>query len=266
MKEKLLVLFDDVLSDPDEEGLIKKVDRKEIEIICSALKELDIDLLEDLIDDYSPYQAEAFLNYVGVQRLAIDIFKNTKEKEDGIELFKKLLEKVGGSSGTKEQKILNALKAVSTFEDDEEHILERALNRRNKEFVLFVHNSIVRDKEDGICSGDNKRYHPVPVSGHYRLANSLESAKKRSRYACILGVYCFIDSTTEGDRFRRSVANLFNNSGVQSLIKNPLTKGGLALTKSAPQNRWSEPACNNLNLYWNNGPSLDMGLGDSSTP
>ena len=262
VKEKLVVLFgDDVLGDPDEEKLIKKMDKEDINVICSAVRELDIDLLENLIDDYVPYQAEVFLNWVGVNKLAIEIFKNTKDTGDGIDLFKKLLEKVGGSSGTQWQKILNALKAKNQFEeDDEEHILERALNQNNKELVRFIHNNIVRDREDGICGEDNKRYHPTPDSGSYlNNEEGFESAKKRSKYACILGVYCFVDDTEEGNRFRKNLAQLLKESGVGSLIRSPTTKGGMGLTNSAPQNEWSHPVCKELRITWNNG-AVDMGL------
>ncbi len=285
--DKLVIIFKDVLEDPDEEKLIQKIQEEELDIICSAMKELSLDLLEDLIDDYGPYEAQLLLNYVGVKKPALELFTKTQEKEDGIDLFKKLLEKAGDSSGTatKEAKMLQALKDKSEFQDENEvSLLERALNNNNKDLVHFIHKNIVHDKDEGLCGGDNERFHPQPVDRAQDIKydandpnlipgygagsgvpSALSFASDRSQYACILAFYCYIDNTRGGNILRKKLAWLLKESGVRSFIKSPVRKGGLNLSSQKAQDEWPHQACFELNLRWKNG-AVDMGLDEVPNP
>ena len=292
IKNKLHVLFNDVLSNPDEENLIQKIKQEELDIICSAVKELSTDLLEDLIDEYGPYEAQLLLNYVGVRKSALEIFTKTEEKEDGIELFKKLLEKAGDRSNADKQegKILKALKNKNEFQDDdEESILQRALNSKNKALVHFIHENLIKDKDEGLCGGDNERYHPQPIERAqtqeyvYKDTNTVDTptpgygegvgvpsaipaARDNSQYACILAVYCYIDNTRGGNMLRKNLAFLLKESGITHFIKSPVRKGGLNLSSHRAQNEWSHQVCYELNLRWKNGTAIDMGLQEIPNP
>ena len=263
VEKQLVALFNDILTNPSEDKLIKMVQQEELDAVCASVKELDVDLLEDLIEEYSSYDARLFLHYMGVQTPAIEIFEKTPEKEDGVEIFKALLEKAGNSSSDKAvEKILQALKTKIKFEDDdEETVLERALNHNNSRLVQFVHKNIVTDNEEGICGEDNESYHPVPGTT-YPLPGGSDAerpAEAKKRQACILAVYCYIDDTREGNRFRRSLSFLLKEKQVQTFIRLPHGKGGLEVPSTQAQKEWNHTACEDLKKDWDNG-DIDLGL------
>ena len=300
VEKELLVLFgDNRLKEPDEEELLN-IKNEDVETICSAVRGLDKDIWHNLIKEYSSHQAGLVLQWLGVEKSTVEIFEKTKKKEDGIEMLRSLLERVGRGmrslrdptvEESADQRILDGLKAKIDFSnEDEQHILKRALDNNNKRLVEFIHKNILLD-DDGLCGEDNEKYYPNPNEQVYNksftcsdstkgsnndhpgyttgsLKNFLDEANENRQEACILAVYCSIDDTRQGNRFRADLARVVNTSSVRSFIRNSVEKGGLGLPNQKYQDKWTHEVCYHLNLRWKNAQgeggrvTLDLSLND----
>ncbi len=259
MVTKLFNLIDD-LDKPKVERLREiGQDTDDMNLICSAVKELDYDLLDDRIENYSTTEAKRVLGWAAESDTAVEIFENA-EDDKGLPMFQKLLQKASGGSG--DQGVLDGLTKeviVEDDDDDNQHIMRWALNGSKHKLVRWIHNEIITDKDEGLCGDDNKSNRPT--SGTDAHDDDYAEA------ACILGVYCKIapNDDSEDNDFRQEMAELIDSEvEVSDFIKEDASEGGLKPT-NPPANwddladDWANKACAELKTEWDNG-ALDLDL------
>ena len=274
VKSDLTFLFgNDVLSDPDEEKLLDDIKPDDVNKICAAVRELDPDIWGDIINDYSQSEAAVVLGWIAQEKKAVKIFEKTKEKKDGIDMFKTLLRKLTddlpGDIG-----VIQGLGESIDFDDDDDdespNILARALRENNADLVRFIHQEIVKDPEEGICGKDNSSNWPDPHEGTQELCghsgNRLQNAKRHQQRACMLAVYCKAFSVapatnTENANDREDFGEEINDmeSSIKSFIRNDIEKGGLGLRGINEDAKWTQRTCESLSYWWNN-PSNELNL------
>ena len=158
--DRLGELFKDILEHPKDAGKLEDLEKEDIDLICGVVKELDKDVLEDRIDDYSTSNAKRFLEWAANEKTVIEIFENTEDTDDGIKMVKTLLETAGNGDG--DEGVLKGLSVDVNHEsgsDEDEHVLYLALQKSNSRLVAFIHDEIISD-DKGLCSSGNL---PVPV-------------------------------------------------------------------------------------------------------
>ena len=239
-------------------------DEDDMNLLCSAVKELDYDLLDDRIEDYSSTDAKRTLGWVSESSGSIDIFENA-EDDKGIAMFKRLLQKAGGDSN--DNGILKGLDADVSVEDDDEpsgqqHIMRWALQSNNTELVRWINKEVITDSDEGLCGDDNKSNRPV--------SGDTTHDKDYGEAACVLGIYCKIASNDDSDDndFRKEVAELIDNEvEVSDFIKEEAAQGGLKDSTASALSDWEDiaeewgyQACEALNREWNNSSNdiLDL--------
>ena len=282
--KRLVELFSDKGLKDVEEDKLKKIEEEDIGPICAAVRELDVELLENIIEDYSDGNAESILGWIAQEEKAIQIFKNTKKDEDGIKMFQSLLEKFGSDSD--ESGMLNGLEADIDFAGNEnKNLLALALKSRNDDLVNFVHDEILKDKNEGLCGDKRKNSYPVPKEGDSALETPtgygectgsctaggdddpgayISNANSKKQQACLLAVYC--NKVAEGsdeDSVREDIAVIVKDSGIEKFIKDALSKGGLGFTTGDEKEEWPNTVCERLNALWNDASPdvLKLGLG-----
>ncbi|MDE0118946.1 MAG: hypothetical protein OXM55_02930 [Bdellovibrionales bacterium] len=259
MVDRLFELIED-LDKPKVERLGEiGQDEDDMNLICSAVKELDHDLLDERIDEYSSTDAKRVLGWGTESLEALAIFENAEDKE-GVPMFQKLLQKASGASG--DQGVLDGLTVDVAVEDDsndEKHVMRWALENNNEALVRWIHNEIIADHDESLCGDKNKSNWPNhhPVNARFK--------EKYGDKACILGVYCKIasDTTNSNDNdFRQKMAELIDSEvEISDFIEEVTTEGGLGLGED-PAEDWAYAACTALKSQWNNSANLDLGLGN----
>ena len=242
--ERLFELIEK-LSDPNKDKLSDIGNNDDdLELLCSAVKELDHELLADRIDKYTSSDAKKVLGWVAENEKVIEIFKNAEDKK-GVPMFKSLLQKAGDGT-TGDDKILAGLTVDVIVEDDDaEHVMSWAFDRGNEDLVKWIHNEIIIDRDKGLCGKEANQ--------------PTESNNDDGEQACILGVYCKIasDNKDNDNKFRKNVAEDIDSNDVDDFIRAVVSDGGLGVTNDADE--WPYAACEALQAQWNNG-SLDLGL------
>ena len=274
--DSLVELFsDNVLGEPDEESL-KDIKKEDVGIICAAVRELDPDLLGDLIDKYSNNEAEIFLGWVSETKGSVDIFEKTKKDEDGINMVKTLLDQLDSDSD--DQGVVDGLGEPIDFDDnDDKNILERALDS-NEDLVQFIHKKVLQDKDEGICGEDQKdKNWPKPVAGDaaanppagYGTSGDtdahFENANDNRQRACVLAIYCKALSGATNNDVRKDLADAVSDSRMKSFIDKDIDDGGLGLTERDGE-KWPATVCTRLNRLWQNNDAsgaVDLGLNAS---
>ena len=286
--DSLVFIFDDneALKEPDDEELVKNIKDSDISLICSAVKELGSRIWSRLIDNYGGSQAKAVLGWVAEEKDVVQIFEKA-EDEDGIEMFKTLLEKAGGSSsGSGDNRVVAGLNVDFDFNDDDNNnfnVLNRALDNNNDKLLKFIHRDVLEDSKAGICGEKKKSNWPEPEKSatasdgfHYKEGSGGgDDADRQKQRACILGVYCKVaergEGTTEDDNrdnsLREDLAKKLSDSGMESFIERKTSDGGLSHDTSGAHflseddaEEWTYKVCKQLKCLWKNG-GLDLGLG-----
>ena len=253
--KKLFELIED-LEKPKVERLREiGQDTDDMNLLCSAVKELDHDLLSDRIDGYSSTQAKRVLGWMAESPESLEIFENA-EDDKGVPMFQKLLQKASGISS--DEGVRDGLKEYVVVEDDDaKHIMHWALQSNNTELVRWIHNEIIIDKDEGLCGDDNKSNRPMHDA--FDLEKNIKIRKNYGEQACILGIYCGIapSNSDEDNDFRQEMAELIDNEVEASdFIKEEAAQGGLGLEDDIAE-EWGREACCNLNpnfgYSWSNG-------------
>ena len=225
-------------------------DKEAMELLCSAVKKLDYNLLDDRIDDYtSASKARKALGWIAESTYATAIFENAEDKK-GVPMFQKLLQKASGDSG--DDGILNGLGEDVTVEDNDEeqrYVMRWALESSNHELVRWIHNEIIVGNKKGLCGKESNR----PNAPN----NNEDHKDDYGEPACILGVYCKIaaDDISEDNDFRKEMAELIDSEvEVSDFIKQPIADGGLGgLADEDDADEWVSEACNKLETTWSGG-------------
>ena len=254
--EDLENIFSDIFGNPDVQDL-RTIGEDDIELACAAVKEIDVDILGDVIEDYSSNSSDSVkvLGWIAETENAWEIFN---QGEDSIELLRDLLKKAGGGTDG-DSAILEGLKEDVELEKSRDNapFLVVADDHDNTDLIAFIHSNIITDKDDEICS-KKSNWPDVDDSASSPVTNADETDQEA---ACILGVYCAIapPSEEDADKFRESVASFLSEDDVEKLIKNDLDRGGLGLDDDKDYEEWSDRACNTLAEKWAND-GLDLGL------
>lgn len=276
--ERLVKIFTKILKKPNEDDLENELKDEDIELICATVKDLDKNLLEDVIKEYSHRQAQRFLTWLAETEEALEIFTNA-EDDDGIDMLKRLLAEAVGESSTSHANILKGLqKLINTDEDDNDDqkpLMSLANKNGNERLVRYFHEWFIEDEDEGICGKTSNQ--PVADSNQYSGDHANIADKNNKEEACILAVYCTIDDTLpkeDQSDFRENMANIVNYR--IGFIKDDKDNGGLnpdpadvgkdvapfALDDDDVE-EWSDNACANLKYYWNNGTTgLTLGLNE----
>ena len=264
--DKLSTLFgEEGLKDPNEEEL-SNLKTEDLDKICSAVRELDVDVWGDTIDDYSGSEARVVLAWIAGTDDTIDIFEKIKKKEDSIEIFRVLLSTLSSGDSVTDQTVVNGLAESVDFDEKEyDNVMVMALEKDNYRLVDYIDKKIIKDKNEGLCGKDqsNNWPKPKPKSGTSGYASAdIANANNNQQRACILAVYCnFItqaETDNPKDKIRKQLEDRVSSTDMRSFIKNPVTKGGLGLTAS-DSDKWPNTVCIRLKRLWNN-PSKNFDL------
>ena len=231
-------------------------DEDDMELLCSAVKELDYDLLGDRIDGYTGSDAKKALGWLAESEYAVAIFENA-EDDKGVPMFRNLLQQRG--SGSDDAAILDGLKEFVDVEDDDgdsSTVMHWALDSSNHELVRWIHEKIIAADDDALCGDDNASNRPDPPSG----VNQQDHKEDYGEPACILGVYCHISSGNNSDdnKFRKEMADLIDSDvDVSHFIKADTAEGGLGLSEDIAED-WKLEACCKLKESdsWTDGSGL----------
>ncbi|MDE0118945.1 MAG: hypothetical protein OXM55_02925 [Bdellovibrionales bacterium] len=269
MVDRLFELIED-LDKPKVERLGEiGQDEDDMNLICSAVKELDYDLLDERIDGYSPTEAKRVLGWVTESLEALEIFENA-EDDKGVPMFQKLLQKASGASN--DQGILAGLTVDVAIEDDSDdekkHVMRWALENNNEALVRWIHNEIIADHDESLCGDKNKSN--WPTNGDADAERAAKFEEEYGEKACILGVYCNMAPSNKEDdnKFRQEMAELIDSEvEVSDFIKEEIVNGGLGLSEEVAED-WKREACCKLNpnsgALWSNGTSLGVLAYDST--
>ena len=268
--EDLKKLFDKTLDKPSI-GKLEDLEEDDINLICAGVKELDSSVWSDRIKKYNSSRAKSVLEWIAGKEEVLEVFENA-EDDDGLDMFKDLLKKVGSKSNEYAD-ILSGLRAeINTGDDAEDRkpLMALADKDGNENLIRYIHEYLILDEDEGICGKESRR--PVPVQGPYNEGDELTNAKQYTEEACILAVYCTMDDTlsaSDGNKFRKAMADTVDSGDVIGFIKTAVGEGGL--TRSATNcpddkdgsavcvitddgaDEWSDNACNNLKYFWNRG-------------
>jgi hypothetical protein len=257
----LVELFDEKLKKPKEDDL-DDLGKEEQELICGAVKELDYDILGDLIDNYNHTRAKQFLEWAGETPGVADIFKNA-EDDEGEKMFKRLLYRASGGTGeTTDQGILDGLTEGVNKEEAGEHVLYLAFKNKNENLIEFIHEEIVSHRDE-LC--DDKHYPEPDAAALWPDDDGADQPYASTGFekeACVLGVYCKIAAAgDDASDFRHDMAKFLGDGGdMADFIEESLSDGGLGLTEDDAED-WTDAACTNLKTYWNDkegGLDLDL--------
>ena len=241
--ERLVELFDDVFEKPDDEKL-DDLKQEDLELICSAVKELDHDVLADRLDYSSSSRAKYVLEWVAETKEAIEVFENA-EKDEGLKMFKKLLSRAGGQSGTGDDDVLAGLvENVASDSDEDKNVIRIALDANNDKLVNYIHDDIITD-EDELCSSSNQPSELGNCGGTSAYSSDSEED------ACILGVYCKMapDDNDGDNEFRKDIADYLKHRNIVNFIKEDVEDGGLGLTADDADD-WTHAVCVKLDTCW----------------
>ena len=265
--EDLVFLFDDVLEKPDDEKL-DDLKKEDVELICAAVKELDYKVLDDRLDYSSSSRPKYVLEWVAKTKEAIEIFENAEDNE-GLKMFKKLLSRAGGNSGTGDEDVLAGLiENVASESDEDKNVIQVALDENNDRLVEYIHNDIIAD-EDELCSDTNlptvdSSVNKLDCSAKSGSGDDLDNTAYRSdsaEDACILGVYCKMapGNGDDANEFRKDIAEYLKHRNIANFIEQSVDDGGLGLTDDDADD-WTPAVCTRLKKCWENNTSLNLGL------
>ncbi len=284
--EDLKKLFDKTLDKPSI-GKLEDLEEDDIELMCAGVKDLDSSVWSDRIKKYNSSRAKSVLEWIAGKEEVLEVFENA-EDDDGLDMFKDLLRKVGSKSNEYAD-ILSGLRAeINTGDDSEDRkpLMALADKDGNEDLIRYIHEYLILDEDEGICGKESRRPEAeahVAYDPHKYTTEAAETANSNFREeACILAVYCTMDdnlSAIDGNKFRKAMADTVDSSDVISFIKTAVKdddgddEGGLTPADSITDctatdlrdetdaktpcrltndqaEEWSDRACHNLNWYW----------------
>ena len=253
----LVYFFDDVFESPDDETL-DDLNDEDIELICAAVKELEYEVLDNRLDYSNKAKAQYVLEWVAKTKEAIEIFENA-EDDKGLKMFKKLLSRAGGNSGTGDKDVLEGLAInVASDNDDNKNVLQVALDENNDRLVEYIHHDIIAD-EDELCSSTNQ---PTPKSSCTAIETGSTSvdtyggadadAGDYTEEACILGVYCKMAhrDIDDDNEFRKDIAEYLKHRNIANFIEESIDEGGGLGRSEDDADDWTYNVCKQLNDCW----------------